>query len=734
MSVLLAVSPAGQTDDLAADMANAHAGRTTLAASTGFQAPSVTVLGGQQALPAAVTEQLDACATGGSGRVSGADRFATAVALSERAFPDGAAEVVVASGVGFADALAAGPVAARLDAPLLLAHAGGVPDVTLAEVRRLAPEQVTLVGGPRVLSEDVAETLRRVAPVSRIAGDDRFATAALLAVPETHTAYVATGTNWPDALAAGPAAAVEDASILLVTRDTIPDATREGLARVAPERIIVAGGPAVVSDAVIDALASLTGAEVTRVAGPDRFATAAALADHAFAQASAVVVATGHAPADALAAVPIAARSDAPLLLAGGSALPARTIDVLARLGALDCRAVELEAGATERLALGGGVRLTVAGPTGTVSIGRIPSRLLLPGAASLKASYPAPEVGGPAVAWDQQVGASEERVVVEQPWRGTRPAAPGGITLAWHANNTWAGYAREVANAPGLTVSSPVSMHLDASGNLRGGVDAGFVADAQSRGVAVWPAIASLNADHIRAAVADPDRRAALASAVSEHARRAGADGVNIDLEGWTHDTTDAVTDFVRRLTAAVHGWGGVTSIDLVSMTDSWATPPEEQFSHWSTAPQRRELSEAVDYVVLMAYDEHNRLRPAGPVASPGWVEQAVRYQLRFTDPDRLILGVPLYGRVWEPGRLDQPRAVPIGQIASLARQGRRSPDPVHGVDRVDLPDGRFTWAEDHAGLAHRTGLVNDLGLAGTASWRLGFDDPAVWPVLAGR
>lgn len=711
------------------------AGVTTLdgteAAHADEATPPVTVLGGDAAVPEAVTDQLTACAPGGVARWAGGNRYATAAEVSREAFPDGAGEVVVASGEGFADALAAGPAAANRDAALLLTAPDSVPEATAAELARLEPERVTVAGGPQAVSSEVEAELAAHAPVERVAGADRYATAAALAPDAADTVWVATGEDWPDALAAGAAAARDDAPVLLVHGEAVPEATAERLDALAPERVVVAGGDAAVSDDVVTTLEA-PGRAVERVAGADRFATAAEVAGAASADPEAFLLATARAPADALAAVPFAARAEAALLLADGTSLPRPTVEALARAEALDCRAVELVPGPAESLALGGGVELTVTAPTGEVEIGSEAGRVLLDGAGTLEVAYPTPAALDEPVAWSQDVAATDDSVELSQPWRGEREPAPGGITLAWHATGSWADYRREVEAAPGLTVSSPVSMHLDASGELTGGVDAGFVAHAQARGVEVWPAIASLDGDVIRTALASQDQRSALAWQVSDRARRAGADGVNIDLEGWEHDTTEEVTDFVRRLTWAVHQWDGVTSIDLTSMTDSWATPPEEEYGHWSTAPQRRELSEAVDYVVLMAYDEHNRFRPAGPVASPAWVEEALRYQLRFTDPDRLILGVPLYGRVWAPDDLYAPRAVPMRTLTDLAAQGVRRPDPRFGVDRVELPDGRFTWLEDHAGLAHRVDLVEEYGLAGTASWRLGFDDPEVWRVLA--
>jgi spore germination protein YaaH len=305
-------------------------------------------------------------------------------------------------------------------------------------------------------------------------------------------------------------------------------------------------------------------------------------------------------------------------------------------------------------------------------------------------------------------------------------------VVLAWQWLGSTADYLAEVDAAPGLTVSSPLWWELDADGRLVDTSDPAFVAGAHRRGVAVWPALASLDLEVLHLALDDPADRIALAEAVSARAEALGVDGVNLDFEGYLHEDAAAVADFAALLGEAVRSWGGVLSVDLTVRSDDWVlTPPE--LAYWSTAPLRRELAEAADYVVLMAYDQHNKWRPAGPVAAPGWVEDVLRFQLRYVEPERVLLGMPFYGRVWDPDELDEPRAIGIGALERLAAGGERAPDPVFGVDRVDLDDGRFLWLEDAAGLAHRRRLVEEQGLAGLAGWRLGLDSPEVWPVLAG-
>jgi putative cell wall-binding protein len=158
--------------------------------------------------------------------------------------------------------------------------------------------------------------------VTRTAGVDRYETAALISRAWTtaDTVYVATGSGFADALAAGPAAAEEDAPILLVRKDDIPTPTAAALTRLRPRTIVVLGGTAVLSESVVDALGAYADS-VERVAGSDRYATAIAIIERAFPEPpSRFFVASGVEYLDALIAGAAAARAGVPLLLVDGQA------------------------------------------------------------------------------------------------------------------------------------------------------------------------------------------------------------------------------------------------------------------------------------------------------------------------------------------------------------------------------------------------------------------------------
>jgi putative cell wall-binding protein len=273
-------------------------------------------------------------------RHAGADRYATAAAISAATFAPGVQVAFVATGTDFPDSLAGGSPAGRMKAPILLTPRGELPTATRAELVRLAPRSIVILGGTTAVSSNVEAALRSLTSgtVGRIAGRDRFATAAAISARYfpvgAPVAYVATGRSFPDALSAGAAAGRIGGPVLLVQPGGIPAPIRTELTRLRPQRIVVVGGTAVVSDAVLTALRSFTSGGVTRQAGANRYATSAAISAGAFPRDSRLraFLASGDGFADAVAGVPAAITRGGPLLLTTRTSLPAPTGAELRRL------------------------------------------------------------------------------------------------------------------------------------------------------------------------------------------------------------------------------------------------------------------------------------------------------------------------------------------------------------------------------------------------------------------
>jgi putative cell wall-binding protein len=266
-------------------------------------------------------------------RFQGADRFATSAAITQASYAPGVPVAYIATGLNFPDALAGGAAAAKAGGPLLLVRPDLIPTQIAAELTRLTPASIIVLGGTGAVSDAVLTTLQTYTSgsVTRVSGADRYTTAASLAAsfPTGSPVFIATGKDFPDALAGTAAAAAQHAAILLTTPTTIPAGTAAALSALAPSSITILGGTGVVSAAVATQLGAYT-PTVTRLSGSDRYATAAAIATSAFPSATGVFITTGAGFADALTGGPVAGTAGQPLLLATQTCLPTATAAVVA--------------------------------------------------------------------------------------------------------------------------------------------------------------------------------------------------------------------------------------------------------------------------------------------------------------------------------------------------------------------------------------------------------------------
>lgn len=259
-------------------------------------------------------------------RIGGSDRYAVSARTSARFFPSGVPVAYVASGAAFPDALGAGPAAARSGAPVLLVRPDSIPTAVRTELARLRPARIVVVGGEGAVSADVLDALRAhtAGTVTRLAGTDRFATSVALSRAIFSTSpivYVATGRAYPDALSAGAAAAVQNAPLLVSDTDDVPDDVLAEIRRLRPERIMLIGGSAALTDRVAGQLREIALTE--RIGGSDRYAVSRALSQRVFGpDRPGVVIATGSTFPDALSAVPVTTRTRGPILLSRTTQFP----------------------------------------------------------------------------------------------------------------------------------------------------------------------------------------------------------------------------------------------------------------------------------------------------------------------------------------------------------------------------------------------------------------------------
>ncbi|MDR1961396.1 MAG: cell wall-binding repeat-containing protein [Gracilibacteraceae bacterium] len=258
------------------------------------------------------------------------DDFSAADRLAQTHWPYGSETVIVARGDDFPDALAGVPLAAYYKAPILLTAPERAGDGLISTLGVLAPSRLIILGGEGAVSAATEAEMKAAMPwlqeTIRLAGSDRYETAARIAafLPASSEAALATGEDYPDALALAAAAAGRGMPMLLTRRDALPAATATALRDMRPQRVFVAGGEGVVSRLALDGLAALgvLAEDIVRYAGADRYETSAAVASEFYPAGGIVYLADGRVYTDALPAAAAAAGRGGTLLLADGAGIP----------------------------------------------------------------------------------------------------------------------------------------------------------------------------------------------------------------------------------------------------------------------------------------------------------------------------------------------------------------------------------------------------------------------------
>lgn len=264
----------------------------------------------------------------GVARIAGRDRYATSVATSAALWEDGGAgAVVLASGTQFADALSGVPLAARLDAPLLITRPDRLEPQVATEIRRVlrSGQTVYLLGGTGALSAavDASVTAMGYATV-RYSGKTRFDTALAVArspfLTSSSAVIVANGLDYPDALTAGAAAGANDGVIVLTSGAVMPSAVSSYLSGLPSTTAVVAVG-----GSAAKAAGSVPGLSLTPLVGKDRYETSLLVATVFFGPSAAAGIASGAGFPDALGGGAALAALQGPLLLSQATELSDQT-------------------------------------------------------------------------------------------------------------------------------------------------------------------------------------------------------------------------------------------------------------------------------------------------------------------------------------------------------------------------------------------------------------------------
>lgn len=271
--------------------------------------------------------------------IAGATRIDTAIVAAETAFPKGADTVVIATAYNWPDALGGAALAGAYDGPILLTTPSDLPATVANAITDLGATKAVILGGTAAVNdavEDELDVLLGAANVERVSGADRYKTAEAIAAETVGIlgaeydgmAFVSTGANFPDALAASPLAAAKSWPIYLVDKNKpLQTTTRQAMQAAGVTDLAILGGTAVVPTTIETSLMSYFGtARVTRLAGSTRYETGCKVAEYGVAHAglfwNRMALATGQNFPDALAGGVLQGRDGSVMLLT-----PSATLD-----------------------------------------------------------------------------------------------------------------------------------------------------------------------------------------------------------------------------------------------------------------------------------------------------------------------------------------------------------------------------------------------------------------------
>ncbi|AYA76385.1 peptidoglycan hydrolase [Bacillus sp. Y1] len=312
-------------------------------------------------------------------------------------------------------------------------------------------------------------------------------------------------------------------------------------------------------------------------------------------------------------------------------------------------------------------------------------------------------------------------------------PTFEGPINLTWEAVYTKNPDTTLIPEMNGVNVVSPTWFELkDETGSIGNLASLEYSKWAKAQGYQVWGLFSNaFDPELTHAAFKDYETRQKMIRELLHYSQLYELNGINIDIENVREEDGTLVTQFVREATPYFHEAGLIVSMDITFMAEG----------NWSAFYERDKLAEIVDYLAIMAYDEHWGSSPkAGSVASLPWVETNLQKLLEIVPNEKLILGIPLYTRLWEikdSGEVSS-KSKSMAQIKEWLTTNHLTPiyDAASGQNYAELyvPDQATTykvWLEDEQSLTARTNLAVKYDLAGVASWSRYFADETAWTAL---
>lgn len=333
---------------------------------------------------------------------------------------------------------------------------------------------------------------------------------------------------------------------------------------------------------------------------------------------------------------------------------------------------------------------------------------------------------------------------IFNDPTDGTGKSNPaGGLTNAspkefigfyaeWWGTDT-SSYNSMVKNADVIKTIIPFWATMQADGTVtdRGGNDhAAVVKTAHQKNITVQLLVNNAKEAGavlpVHNVLSNPVLRTKAIDNFEAYLKKYDLDGINVDFEMVPAEDRDNLTAFMRELYDRLKPQGYIVSIDVF--------PKQDEKNDVVAAYDYAGLAKYADKIMIMTYDNHGMWSGPGPLADIRWVENNLKYALKFIPKNKLYLGIAAYGYDWSA---QGTQSLEFQGIMDLAQRYGKT---VQWDDTSKSPYFSYTandgtahtvWFENSESLKYKLALITKYDIAGGAMWKLGEEDPAYWPVL---
>ncbi len=303
-------------------------------------------------------------------------------------------------------------------------------------------------------------------------------------------------------------------------------------------------------------------------------------------------------------------------------------------------------------------------------------------------------------------------------------------VNLVWEYAENYTPNRSGQAKIDTIDIISPTWIYLkDEYGNLRNTIDENYINWAHSQGYEVWAVLKNdrMGIEKTSMVVTDMKTRETLVSQLLKLCEVYNLDGINIDFEEMKKEDADEFSQFVREISTALRRNGYKVSVD-VTVPDGSDT--------WSLCYNRYELAEAVDYIVLMAYDQYGvSSSKAGSVATYTWVESNVKKMVERDgiDNQKIILGIPLYSRKWEiqNGKRLSSSVVTMKYLEKYIDSKNThwlENEKQYYYENINGNKSTIMWMDEKESIIQKLSLIEEYDLAGSAYWMWGYEYDGFW------